>query len=418
MWYTIYDTQVKALRQTNAYLQKFATPSWVMPLIGPNLYARAIDAAFQGTDRLFKEYAKPTFGITEVTSAAGLVSKVTESVVCEKPFCKLVAFTKEGRPSTAQREIFIVAPLSGHYATLLRDMVDRLLLDADTVWITDWTNAREVPLDKGTFTLADYVTYVQDFCRLIGRRVHTIAVCQPAVPALAAAALMSESADPCRPLSLTLIGGPVDARKSPTSVDNYAVQHPTEWFRKKVIDRVPLGYAGAGRLVYPGFLQYFGFLAMNPKKHSDAYQDFVKDVARGDIAGAAKHTAFYDEYNAVLDMDATYYLETIEEVFHKFSLAEGTLSIHGHLVRPSCIVDIPLLTIEGELDDIAGVGQTKAAHSLCRTLPDKWKKHIEMQGVGHYGLFAGTRFRTIGAPAMVAWMDEAVLLRASRDGGK
>ena len=238
----------------------------------------------------------------------------------------------------------------------------------------------------------------------IGERVHVMAVCQPVVPVLMSAS--RRHVHPNRPLSMTLIGGPVDARESPTKVDDYAKDHDMSWFKSRVIDYVPYGYAGAGRRVYPGFLQHFGFVAMNPGRHANAYRDFYQQLLQGDNSSADKHRIFYDEYNAVLDMDAGYYLETVEEVFQKFSLAKGEMVMDGQVIAPQHIRDIPLFTIEGEKDDIAGIGQTRAAHRLCSGLPQEMREHWEVEGVGHYGIFSGTTFRTIISPRIAQWQQK------------
>lgn len=408
MWYQLHDSQARMWRTANDFWQSIDKNFLANPLFNGLPAARITSAYLQGVNRLFKEYPKPSFDIDTVTAQSGNTFSVIEEVIMERPFCRLLRFTKAGAVAPlVPREVFIVAPLSGHYATLLRDMVTRMVADADVVWITDWSNARDVPLSQGAFGFADYVKYVENFLMFIGRRVHVVAVCQPAVPVLVAAARMAESDNPCRPLSLVLMGGPIDARKSPTLVDSYATKHSIHWFNTKVVDTVPLGYPGAGRRVYPGFLQHFGFMAMNPQRHQKAYQDLVNNLIQGNEDSVAKHFAFYNEYNAVLDLDAKFYIETVEEVFQKFSLAEGTMVIDGMPVKPEHIKDIAVFTVEGEKDDIAGVGQTKAALDLCTNLPDSLKRHLEVPGVGHYGVFSGSTFRNKTATAMFEWMDIA-----------
>lgn len=408
MWYQLHDANAKLWRSANSFWQQLDQTVFNNGFARNLPPSRIVSAYIQGADRVFKEYNKPEFGIEQVTDEKGQQFVVQQTVVMDLPFCRLLAFTKVGTdPTKKPREVFIVAPLSGHYATLLRDMVARMTADADIVWITDWKNARDVPLAAGNFSFSDYVKYVESFLQSLGRRVHVVAVCQPAVPVLAAASRMAEHNDPMRPLSLILMGGPIDARKSPTLVDSYATKNSIDWFRQRVIDTVPFGYAGAGRRVYPGFLQHFGFMAMNPQKHKKAYQDLVNNLISGNDDSVAKHIAFYDEYNAVLDLDAHFYLDTIEQVFQKFTLAEGTMVIDNEVVKPECIVDIAVFTIEGEKDDIAGVGQTKAALTLCSALENSRKRHLEVPGVGHYGIFSGSTFRAKTALAMFEWMDKA-----------
>jgi len=292
-----------------------------------------------------------------------------------------------------------VAPLSGHYATLLRDTVRTMLRD-HKVYITDWRNARLVPLEQGPFSLDDYVNYVQDFIRHLQREYgncHVMSVCQPTVPVLAAVSLMASRGEPT-PLTMTMMGGPIDARKSPTAVNNLAMNKSYEWFENNVIYRVPPSFPGAGRRVYPGFLQHSGFVAMNPDRHLSSHYDYFKHLIAGDDTSAEAHRQFYDEYNAVLDMDADYYLDTIRVVFQEFRLVDGTWDVTSpagkqERVRPEDIQTTAHLTIEGELDDISGSGQTEAAHGLCSSVPKARQKHIEVKGAGHYGIFSGRRWR-------------------------
>ncbi len=329
--------------------------------------------------RITKTYGKPLFDLPGVT----------EQVVVERPFCRLVHFAQV---RTGLPRVLVVAPLSGHHATLVRDTCAALLADHD-VFITDWVDAREVSLAHGTFSLADYVTELRGFMReLDAANLHVIAVCQPTVPALAAVAL-SAAAGEATPASLVLMGGPVDARRSPTVVDKLATDHPIDWFEAHMIHRVPARYAGSGRRVYPGFLQLSAFVMMNPDAHAKAYWTYWLDQLRGNAAGSEKHEKFYDEYNAVLDMDAQYYLDTVRIVFQEFALARGTWRVHGELVDPSKITATPIFTIEGEHDDISGLGQTEAALELCTNLPAAAKRHLVAEGCGHYGLFSGSRWR-------------------------
>jgi poly(3-hydroxybutyrate) depolymerase len=286
----------------------------------------------------------------------------------------------------------VVAPLSGHHSTLLRDTVRSLLRD-HKVFITDWTDARMVPIEEGAFHLDDYIAYVQAFIRQIGADdLNVISVCQPTVPVLAAVSLMA-SAGETTPRTLTMMGGPIDARKSPTAVNNLAMNKSLQWFEHNVIHRVPVNYPGAGRRVYPGFLQHTGFIAMNPDRHLKSHYDFFLDLVQGDDGGAESHREFYDEYNAVLDMPAEYYLDTIHTVFQDFALVNGTWEVDGRLVRPQDITGSALLTVEGELDDISGAGQTRAAHGLCTGIPTSRQFHYDAIGAGHYGIFSGRRWR-------------------------
>jgi len=287
--------------------------------------------------------------------------------------------------------VLVVAPLSGHHSTLLRDTVKSLLHD-HKVFITDWTDARMVPAEMGPFHLDDYVEYVQAFLRHCGEHVHVISVCQPTVPVLAAVSLMASRGERT-PITMTMMGGPIDARKSPTSVNNLATTKSHSWFETTVIYRVPANYPGAGRRVYPGFLQHTGFVAMNPDRHLNSHYDYFLDLIRGDDSSADSHRQFYDEYNAVLDMPAEYYLDTIKTVFQDFALVNGTWVVKGEPVRPQDIEHTALLTIEGELDDISGAGQTRAAHGLCSGIPAGRAFHYDAEGAGHYGIFSGRRWR-------------------------
>jgi poly(3-hydroxybutyrate) depolymerase len=300
-----------------------------------------------------------------------------------------------------------VAPLSGHHSTLLRDTV-RTMLQDHKVYITDWIDARMVPLEDGPFHLDDYVNYVQDFIRKVGPGVHVISVCQPTVPVLAAVSLMASRGE-ATPRTMTMMGGPIDARKSPTAVNNLAMNKSFEWFENNVIYRVPPNYPGASRRVYPGFLQHTGFVAMNPDRHANSHYDYFLDLVRGDGDSADAHRQFYDEYNAVLDMPAEYYLDTIKTVFQDFALVNGTWKVRNpqgkdELVRPQDIKTTALLTVEGELDDISGAGQTRAAHDLCTGIPKTRQKHYDVVGAGHYGIFSGRRWREQAYPEIRAFI--------------
>lgn len=351
--------------------------------------------------RLAKEYEKPEFGIISA-KVGGVEVAVQQQVALRKPFCRLLRFKRFTDNPVAletmksQPTVLVVSPLSGHHSTLLRDTVRSLLQD-HKVFITDWTDARMVPVAEGPFHLADYVAYVQEFIRHIGPHAHVISVCQPTVPVLAAVSLMA-SAGERSPPSLTMMGGPIDASRSPTVVDNLATNKSHQWFENTVIHRVPPNYPGAGRAVYPGFLQHTGFVAMNPDRHLHSHYDYFLDLVRGDQESAEAHRAFYDEYNAVLDMPAEFYLDTIRTVFQDFALMNGTWKVNGKLVRPQDIRGAALLTIEGELDDISGAGQTRAAHELCTGIAAAHHFHYDVVGAGHYGIFSGRRWREIVYP--------------------
>jgi poly(3-hydroxybutyrate) depolymerase len=397
MLYQLYESQ-RALMAPFAEFASASAKLYSHPL-SPFTHvpmAQRWAAGFDLMHRLAKEYEKPRFDI-QSTTVDGVEVAVQEQVVVDKPFCRLLRFKRftDHAPvlarMKAQPTVLVVAPLSGHHATLLRDTV-RMLLQDHKVFITDWTDARMVPLDKGPFHLNDYVHYVQEFIRTIGHKVNVISVCQPTVPVLAAVSLMASAGEPTPP-ALVMMGGPIDARLSPTAVNNLAMNKSFDWFENNVIYRVPPNYPGAGRRVYPGFLQHSGFVAMNPDRHLSSHYDYFLDLVRGDEESAEAHRQFYDEYNAVLDMPAEYYLDTIRTVFQEFALVDGTWDVAGRRVRPQDITRSALLTIEGELDDISGAGQTKAAHALCTGIPKSRQFHYDAVGAGHYGIFSGRRWR-------------------------
>ncbi len=367
-------------------------------------------AGYELLYRLGKDYEKPEFEIHQIEKN-GHAIPIVEQIVIEKPFCRLIRFKRFSDDSATVTElktepiVLVCAPLSGHHSTLLRDTVKTLLQD-HKVYITDWLDARRVPLEDGEFHLDDYVEYIQEFIRHIGAKdLHVISVCQPTVPVLAAISLMASRGEDT-PRTMTMMGGPIDARRSPTSVNSLANEHSFSWFENNVIYTVPSNYPGVGRKVYPGFLQHAGFVAMNPERHVTAHWDFYQNLLRGDDDDADQHRRFYDEYNAVLDMDADYYLDTIRIVFQEFRLAEGTWDVHGERVRPQDIQNTALLTIEGELDDISGSGQTRAAHDLCSGLSTKQKRHYLAEKAGHYGIFSGRRWRTMVYPELRAFILE------------
>jgi poly(3-hydroxybutyrate) depolymerase len=334
--------------------------------------------------RITKVYSKPTFGIDG------------ERVAIEHPFCRLLHFSGPGP------RVLVCAPLSGHHATLVRDTVASLRAHHD-VYVTDWLDAREVPLSSGTFSLDDYVALLARFITELDQP-HVVAVCQPTVPALAATALLSSRGKPA-PRSLVLMGGPIDARVNPTVVCKLATEHPLAWFEQMMIHTVPAAFAGAGRRVYPGFLQLTAFVMMHPDRHAQAYASYWMNQLRGDTDAARVHERFYDEYNAVLDMDALYYLETVRTVFQEFALARGIWRVAGELVEPAAIAATPVFAIEGEHDDISAVGQTAAALTLCSRAPAK--RHHIARGTGHYGLFSGSRWRESIYPEVRAFIEDA-----------
>jgi len=412
MLYQIYETQ-RAFMEPFSELAQTAAKLISNPgnLAGQTPLAHRVAAGYDLFHRLGKDYVKPEFGIRTV-DVDGADVAIHERVEIKKPFCDLLRFKRFSDDTATltklknQPSVLIVAPLSGHYATLLRDTVKTMLGD-HKVYITDWKNARLVPLEDGEFHLDDYIHYVEEFIRhlqSIYGNCHVVSVCQPTVPVLAAVSLMASRGEKT-PLTMTMMGGPIDARKSPTSVNNLATTKGFDWFENNVIYRVPGNFPGAGRRVYPGFLQHTGFVAMNPDRHATSHYDYFKNLIKGDDASVEAHRKFYDEYNAVLDMDADYYLETIKTIFQDFNLVYGTWQVKGidgkvEWVRPQDIKTTALLTVEGELDDISGSGQTAAAHGLCTGISDKNSKHLEVPGAGHYGIFSGRRWRDIVYPQM------------------
>jgi len=414
--YQLYETQ-RSLMEPFTDMAQSAAKVYGNPLsmLGQNPFSQRISASYDLMHRLGKDYVKPEFGLRTV-NVDGVEVAIHERIEVNKPFCELRRFKRFSDDTATlaklkgQPAVLIVAPLSGHYATLLRDTVKTMLKD-HKVYITDWKNARLVPLSEGEFHLDDYVNYVQEFIRHlqgIYGNCHVVSVCQPTVPVLAAVSLMASRGE-TTPLSMTMMGGPIDARKSPTAVNNLAMNKPFEWFENNVIYRVPNNFPGAGRRVYPGFLQHTGFVAMNPSNHAKSHFDYFKDLIKGDDASTEAHRKFYDEYNAVLDMDADYYLETIKVVFQQFSLVSGTWDVKGvdgkiERVRPEDIKTTALFSVEGELDDISGSGQTEAVHSICRGVVASEQKHLEVPGAGHYGIFAGRRWRDVVYPEVKSFI--------------
>ncbi len=408
MLYELHEMQRAFLRPlaafTDASSQLFSSP--YSPLAYTPL-SRQLAASCELLHRIGKEYQKPAWGL-ESTAIDGRAVKVLEAVALDKPFCRLVHFQRDLRRTAARKDprVLVVAPLSGHHATLLRDTV-RALLPAHDVYVTDWVDARMVPASAGPFHLDDYVRYIQEFIRHLGPDLHVISVCQPTVPVLAAISLMAAADEPVQPRSMVMMGGPIDPRESPTQVNNLATTKPCSWFETQLIHAVPLNYPGAGRKVYPGFLQHAGFMAMNPDRHLQSHYEFYLHLLRGDNNDAAAHRRFYDEYNAVLDIPAEFYLDTIRTVFQEFRLPEGSWLIDGERVRPQAIKKTTLFTVEGELDDISGQGQTRAAIKLCSGIPAARKTHYTVQGAGHYGIFSGRRWRELVCPKIAEFIRQS-----------
>ncbi len=416
MLYQLYETQRSLMEPFTDMAQSaaklFRNPQSAM---GQSPFAQRISAGYDLMHRLGKDYEKPEFGLRTVL-AGDVEIAIHERVEIDKPFCELRRFKRfTDDPKTLEKlkgqpAVLIVAPLSGHYATLLRDTVKSMLKD-HKVYITDWKNARLVPLSEGEFHLDDYVNYVQEFIRHlqgIYGNCHVLSVCQPTVPVLAAVSLMASRGE-VTPTTMTMMGGPLDARKSPTSVNNLATTKGIDWFENNVIYRVPSNFAGAGRRVYPGFLQHTGFVAMNPRNHAKSHYDYFKDLIKGDDESTEAHRKFYDDYNAVLDMDADYYLETIKVVFQEFNLVNGNWDIKGvdgkiERVRPEDITTTALFSVEGELDDISGLGQTEALHKICGGVVDSEQKHLIVEGAGHYGIFSGRRWREVVYPELQSFI--------------
>jgi poly(3-hydroxybutyrate) depolymerase len=361
-------------------------------------YGKTIAAAAELFERSTRRYGKPDWRIDSVM-VGGERAPLNIATVWQKPFCRLLHFERLfcHMPRRPQPKLLIVAPLSGHYATLLRGTVEAFLPNHD-VYITDWIDARMVPVTEGRFDLDDYIDYLIDILHFLGAGTHVIAVCQPSVPVMAATAVMEADGDACAPRSITLMGGPIDTRVNPTAVNKLAEARGSDWFRRNVITKVPFPNPGMMRDVYPGFLQLHGFVSMNLDRHVDAHSNLFFHLVKGDGDSVQKHREFYDEYLAVMDLTAEYYLQTVDTVFVRHALPKGQMTHRGRPVEPSKIRNCGLLTVEGEFDDISGVGQTEAAHKLCVNVPADRKMHYLQRGVGHYGVFNGSRFRSECAP--------------------
>ncbi|WP_026619462.1 poly(3-hydroxybutyrate) depolymerase [Ensifer sp. WSM1721] len=406
MFYQLYEMNhaMMAPWRTAADAMRLAFSNPMNP-VSHTYFGRAAAAGLEVFERATRRYGKPEFGLPE-TIIDGQPAPVREKIVWRAPFCNLIHFERalpKGR--APDPKVLIVAPMSGHYATLLRGTVEALLPHSD-IYITDWIDARMVPLAEGTFDLDDYIDYVIQMLHHLGPDTHVIGVCQPAVPVLAAVSLMEAEGDPLSPSSMTLMGGPIDTRINPTAVNQLAEERPIEWFRDNVIMPVPWPQPGFMRMVYPGFLQLSGFMSMNLDRHLIAHKEFFAHLVKNDGDAADKHRDFYDEYLAVMDLTAEFYLQTVQVVFMQHALPKGEMMHRGKRVDPSAIRKVALLTVEGENDDISGVGQTKAAQTICTNIPEHMRMHYMQPDVGHYGVFNGSRFRREIAPRIVAFHRE------------
>jgi len=398
-YYWIYEMSQASLNPSRAWADAtklfFKNPANPM---AHTQFGKTVAAACEMFERSTRRYGKPEWRI-DSTLVGGERIPVHISTVWERPFCRLLHFERafERRPRRPQPRLLIVAPMSGHYATLLRGTVEGLLPYND-IYVTDWADARMVPLAEGRFDLDDYIDYVISMLHLLHGDVHVLAVCQPSVPVMAAVARMEAADDPYVPHSMVLMGGPIDTRVNPTVVNELAQARGIDWFRRHVITKVPFPNPGLMRDVYPGFLQLNGFVSMNLERHINAHRNLFTHLVKGDGDSAQKHREFYDEYLAVMDLSAEYYLQTVDTVFVRHALPKGTMTHRGAQVDPACIRRVALLTIEGENDDISGLGQTEAAHRLCVNIPPERRSHWMQPGVGHYGVFNGSRFRAEIAP--------------------
>jgi poly(3-hydroxybutyrate) depolymerase len=404
MLYTLNAQMMKAMLPMHV-AARFTRQVMYMPWnpLNEGWYMRTMRATLELTERLTDFYEKPEWQL-DTTKIDGREVGIEYCNVVEKPYCNLVHFRRRKR-GLEQPKVMIVAPLSGHYASLLRGTVAEFLPDHE-VYITDWINAREVPRSKGEFSFDDYVDYLLEFMEHLGPETHVMAVCQPCIPALVAASVMADRDDPNLPKSMTLMGGPIDVRISPTEVNDYASGKDVEWFEDNVICHVPDGFPGRGQSVYPGFIQLSGFMSMNMDSHVNKHFKFYADLVKGDGESAEAHRDFYNEYLAVMDMPARYYLDTIRKVFLECQLADGTMDYRGKTIDLTAINKMALMTVEGELDDITGRGQTSVALDLCSSIPKTKKLHLEEPGVGHYGIFNGRKFRESIAPQVKAFMQK------------
>ncbi len=408
MLYHAYEMTHAAVRplRTMAKLNQQMLQSSFNPMADSYIARRSI-ASMEMFVNATRRYDKPEFGL-ETTVIDGVETRIVEEIALALPFCNLLHFKRDSKAATKRNDpkVLIIAPMSGHYATLLRGTVEAMLPEHD-IYITDWIDGRDIPLSEGKFDLDDYADYLVDFCRVLGAdsgRPSVMAVCQPGVPMLVAATLMAKNKDAFRPSSITLMGSPIDATQNPQTPNKLAMDKPLSWFQKNVVVTVPWPNAGFMRRVYPGFLQLSGFMSMNMDKHVDAHKNQFQHLIEGDGDSTTAHRAFYDEYMAVMDLTEEFYIQTIDRVFQRHLLAQGEYYYRDTLIDPSIIKDIALLTIEGEKDDITGEGQTKAAHTLTPNLPDNKRDHLLQEGVGHYGIFNGSRWRNIIQPKIAAFI--------------
>ena len=403
MLYDAYEMQRSLLAGASTWANIGA--GWMQNPVNPFAYSSMgpiVSSALDVFAHASASRGKPEFGL-ETVMVEGKTVPVVEEIVLRKPFGQLKHFRREGIEGGPK--LLIVAPMSGHYATLLRGTVERMLPRHD-VYITDWRDAKLVPTDAGRFDLDDYVDYIIAFLEHIGPGAHMLAVCQPSVPCLAAAAVMSQDKHPARPRTLTMMGGPIDTREAPTAVNSLATQRPYSWFQRNVIATVPYSYPGSGRAVYPGFLQLAGFMTMNLGNHLTSHWEMFKHLVEGDGESADATKGFYEEYRAVCDMTAEFYLQTIDVVFQRHLLPKGEMMHRGRRVDPGAIEDVALLAVEGERDDISGIGQTRAALKIATGLPEAKKKYLLAKGVGHYGIFNGSKWRERIAPTVEKWIAE------------
>jgi poly(3-hydroxybutyrate) depolymerase len=406
MLYDAYEMQRSMLASASA-MATFGA-DWMRNPANPWSYVgggSVISSALEVFAHASATRGKPAFGLTH-TTIDGREVAVHEEIVLQKPFGQLKRFRREGIEGGPK--LLIVAPMSGHFATLLRGTVERMLPSAD-VYITDWRDAKLVPLSDGRFDLDDYIDYLIAFMEAIGPNAgqggaHMLAVCQPSVPCYAATALMSADKNPCRPRTLTMMGGPVDTREAPTAVNTLATERPHAWFEQNVVVTVPMMHPGAGRKVYPGFLQLAGFMSMNLGNHMMSHWEMFKHLVEGDGESADATKGFYEEYRSVCDMTAEFYLQTVDVVFQSHALPKGEMLHRGRRVDPGAITDVAVLAIEGERDDISGLGQTRAALTLATNLPDEKKRYLIAEGAGHYGIFNGSKWRNQVAPVVEEWM--------------
>lgn len=401
MLYKTYDLYERSLQAWNPFFEIGADYlSYSSKFLPKHVPLNTLKAMFETARDVTKTYDKPKFNIDKVELDRKF-HVVEEVVLHNKPFCDLLHFRHtDGKE---RPKLLLIAALSGHHASLCKGTVEALLPDHD-MYLTDWKDARNVPLDQGRFGMDDYVNYLIDFLELLGENTHVVAICQPTVQALMATAVMAEQKNPATPPSLTLIAGPLDTRVNANSINEFALLYPEQWYEQNLITSVPSGYAGVGRKVYPGFLQLGSFMAMNLNQHIAKYQQFFQDVVSGDTHAMENHRKFYDEYLSVLDLTAEFYLETMEQVFREHHLARGIASYHGKPIKLAAIKKTALMTIEGEDDDICSLGQTEAAQAMCPNIPDSMRQSFMQPKVGHYGVFGGSRFRKDVAPRITSFI--------------